>query len=74
MDLNCLETSETATGPLNPSSSTWWVTLTDDHISQTKPIRAQIVFSVMLREGSGGFSEGWCVCGMHSEEKVIASF
>ena len=32
------------------------------------------VLSVMHREGSGGFSEGLCVCGMHSEEKLIASF
>ena len=45
-----------------------------DHVSQTKPTTPSIVFSVKHREGSGGFSEGFCVWGMHSEEKLIASF
>ena len=37
-------------------------------------LTAQIVFSVMHREGSGGFSEGLRVSRLHSEEKLIASF
>ena len=28
-----------------------------NHVSQTKPTTAQVVFSIMHREGSGGFSE-----------------
>ena len=56
------------------SLRSWNNSLADDHVSQSKPTIAQIVFSVMHREGSGGFSEGLCVCGMHSEEKGVASF
>ena len=77
---NCLSTMQSLLGlPFSPQGAgitPWWVSLTlclaDDHVGQTKPTTAQIVFSVMHREGSGGFSEGLCVCGMHSEEKLIA--
>ena len=52
------------------SLRSWNNSLADDHVSQNKPtIRSTDCVRVMHREGSGGFSEGLCVCGMHSEEK-----
>ena len=64
--------------PQRTGTIPWWMSLTLcfgwwSCIRQTKPTTAQIVFSVMHREGSGGFAEGLCVCGIHPE-KLIASF
>ena len=49
-------------------------TMAGNPISQTQPTPQQMAFSDIHRERSGNFSEDLCICGMHSEEKLIASF